>query len=80
MCRAQCGVVTGVSVAQVVCIMGAPATMGVGKVSRLDDPSAVGTDRERKVLRPDSAFYAALADDCCQAQVTGGQRRVTTAS
>ena len=30
--------------AQVVCIMGAPATMGVGKVSRLDDPSAVGTD------------------------------------
>jgi len=54
---------------KVVCMFSAPPTMGVGKVGRLDDAAAIGTDRERKILSPDGTFYSGLADLCCSAQV-----------
>ena len=38
-------------------------------MSRLDDHSAIGTEREKNVLTPDGTFYSALAKECGAAQV-----------
>jgi len=55
---------------RVVCMFGSPPSLGVGKVSRLDDHSAIGTDREKNVLTPDGKFYASLAKECGASQVS----------
>ncbi len=57
-------------VKQVLCVFGSPPSLGVGRVARLDDAGAVGTDRERRYLCPEGRFYPDLARHCCQAQVT----------
>ncbi len=53
----------------VLCVMGSPPSLGVGRVARLDDPGAVGTDREKKLLNPEGKFYGDLAKQCCATQV-----------
>jgi len=55
---------------KVIAIFGSPPTMGVGKVSRLDDAAAVGTDREKKILSPHDNFYQSLSQTCVTAQVS----------
>jgi len=34
---------------KVVCVLGSPPTVGIGKVNRLDNPGAIGSDQEKKV-------------------------------
>jgi hypothetical protein len=54
---------------KVMCIFGAPPTIGIGKIGRLDDIHAIGTDREKKLHAPEGGFYSELAAHCCKSQV-----------
>jgi len=55
---------------KVVCVMGSPPTLGCGKVERLDDTNAIGTDREKKFMSCDNAFWMEQATLCTKTQVT----------
>jgi len=55
---------------KVLAVFGNPPTLGCGKVSRLDDMQAVGTEREKKSLSVDCPFFQDLAAQCTKTQVS----------
>uniref|UniRef100_A0A7S0W6H9 Protein transport protein SEC24 n=1 Tax=Hemiselmis tepida TaxID=464990 RepID=A0A7S0W6H9_9CRYP len=55
---------------RVVCVFASPPTLGVGRLARLDDPNAVGSDREKRLHGAECKFYSAMAEQCCASQVS----------
>jgi protein transport protein SEC24 len=55
---------------RVICCFASPPTLGIGKLARLDDQAAIGTNRETKLYSVDCKFYKDLAVECCQTQVS----------